>query len=152
MRMEVAEMMGMEGLGRRLRVLRGERDLSLQAAADQLGIDRGTLRDLELGIRVPQDTTLSKIARGYGVLTEDLLEGGTMDREGFTIILEGEVLEWVKERSEALDLQPSEFVLGVILKGYDWGRFHSSEDWLELERLTWLLRSYQFTNAAPPVQ
>jgi transcriptional regulator with XRE-family HTH domain len=62
-------------LAERLRVLRARKGLSLLAASEELGVDRHTLRDLELGQgRTPRYPTLAKIAEGYGVPVEDLLE------------------------------------------------------------------------------
>jgi transcriptional regulator with XRE-family HTH domain len=62
-------------LAARLRVLRARKGLTLLAASEQLGIDRHTLRDLELGRgRTPRYPTLAKIAEGYDVPVEDLLE------------------------------------------------------------------------------
>jgi transcriptional regulator with XRE-family HTH domain len=62
-------------LAERLRVLRARKGLSLLAASEELGIDRHTLRDLELGRgRTPRYPTLAKIAEGYDVPVEDLLE------------------------------------------------------------------------------
>jgi transcriptional regulator with XRE-family HTH domain len=63
-----------ESLAEKLRVLRAQRGLSLLAASKQLGIDRHTLRRVELGIQDPQYPTLAKIAEGYGVPVEELLE------------------------------------------------------------------------------
>jgi transcriptional regulator with XRE-family HTH domain len=62
-------------LAARLRVLRARKGLTLLAASEELGIDRHTLRDLELGQgRTPRYPTLAKIADGYDVPVEDLLE------------------------------------------------------------------------------
>jgi transcriptional regulator with XRE-family HTH domain len=62
-------------LAKRLRVLRARKGLSLLAASEELGVDRHTLRDLELGRgRTPRYPTLAKIAEGYDVPVEDLLE------------------------------------------------------------------------------
>jgi transcriptional regulator with XRE-family HTH domain len=63
-----------ESLAMRLRVLRAERGLSLTEAAERAGIQRQTLALLERGERHPHDPTLAKIAKGYGVPVEDLLE------------------------------------------------------------------------------
>lgn len=64
-------------LAERLKILRLRKGLSLLAASEQLGIDRHTLRDLELGRgRTPRYPTLAKIAEGYDVPVEDLLEEG----------------------------------------------------------------------------
>jgi transcriptional regulator with XRE-family HTH domain len=71
-------------LAGRLRVLRARKGLSLLAASEELGIDRHTLRDLELGRgRTPRYPTLAKIAEGYDVPVEDLLE-----KEPFLLSLE----------------------------------------------------------------
>lgn len=61
-------------LGRKLRVLRGERGLSMRSAAERCGVTKETLSALERGTREPHDPTLAKIARGYGVPFEELLE------------------------------------------------------------------------------
>jgi transcriptional regulator with XRE-family HTH domain len=57
----------------RLRVLRARQGLTLIEAAEQLGIGRDTLSELERGNRHPVMPTLAKIARGYGVPVEELL-------------------------------------------------------------------------------
>src|SRR5215211_1073303 len=65
----------MEGsLARKLRVLRAERDLLQAEAAALIGIAPVTLSELERGKRHPYAPTLSKIARGYGVPVEDLMD------------------------------------------------------------------------------
>lgn len=61
-------------LGRKLRILRGERGLSMRSAADLCGVTKETLSALERGTREPHDPTLAKIAKGYGVPFEELLE------------------------------------------------------------------------------
>jgi transcriptional regulator with XRE-family HTH domain len=61
-------------LSTKLRVLRAERGLPLREAADLVGVRPGTLSELERGLRHPHDVTLAKIARGYGVPVEELLE------------------------------------------------------------------------------
>src|SRR5215203_1770325 len=58
----------------RLRVLRARQGLTLIDAAKQIGIGRDTLSDLERGNRHPVMPTLAKIAEGYGVPVEELLE------------------------------------------------------------------------------
>jgi transcriptional regulator with XRE-family HTH domain len=60
-------------LARRLRMLRAERDLGLLEAADMLGVNRHTLRELETGKRLPYGPTLRKLSEGYGVSIADLL-------------------------------------------------------------------------------
>jgi transcriptional regulator with XRE-family HTH domain len=62
-------------LAEKLRVLRAQKGLTLVEASERLGVDRHTLRRLELGGgRRPQYPTLTKIAEGYGVPVEELLE------------------------------------------------------------------------------
>jgi transcriptional regulator with XRE-family HTH domain len=62
-------------LAERLRVLRAQRGMTLVEAAEQTGVGRDTLSDLERGRRHPVTPTLAKIAQGYGVPVEDLLGG-----------------------------------------------------------------------------
>jgi transcriptional regulator with XRE-family HTH domain len=66
--------MTQRSLADRLRLLRAQRGLTVKDAAQQLGVDRHTLRRLELGMQEAQYPTLAKIAKGYGVPVEDLLE------------------------------------------------------------------------------
>jgi transcriptional regulator with XRE-family HTH domain len=61
-------------LATKLRVMRAERGLTLRQAAPLLGVRPGTLSELERGARHPHDLTLAKIAKGYGVPVEELLE------------------------------------------------------------------------------
>jgi|SRR5215204_5685452 len=63
-----------ESLPTRLRVLRAERGLTLRDAEELTGVDKDTLSKIERGLRQPHDVTLAKIARGYGIGVEDLLE------------------------------------------------------------------------------
>jgi transcriptional regulator with XRE-family HTH domain len=61
-------------LAERLRVLRAQRGLSLTEASEMIGVNRHTLRDLELGKREPYGPTLRKITEGYDVPLARLLE------------------------------------------------------------------------------
>ena len=61
-------------LGQKLRVLRAQHGLSMEAAAKQIGVQAETLSLLERGKRQPYTPTLAKIAKGYGVPVEELLE------------------------------------------------------------------------------
>ncbi len=61
-------------LAERLRIIRAQQGLTLVQAAEKIGVDRHTLRDLELGRRSPYFPTMEKIAKGYGVPVEELLE------------------------------------------------------------------------------
>src|SRR5215213_7563987 len=58
----------------KLQVLRARQGLTLIEAAEKIGIGRDTLSDLERGNRHPVMPTLAKIAEGYGVPVEELLE------------------------------------------------------------------------------
>ena len=60
----------------KLQVLRARQGLTLIEAAEKIGIGRDTLSDLERGNRHPVMPTLAKIAQGYGVPVEELLEDG----------------------------------------------------------------------------
>jgi transcriptional regulator with XRE-family HTH domain len=61
-------------LARRLRVLRAERGLTLREAASLTGVAKETISDIERGLRHPHDPTLAKIAKGYSVPVQELLE------------------------------------------------------------------------------
>ncbi len=61
-------------LARKLRVIRAQRGLTLRQAAAEVDVTPGTLSELERGLRHPHDVTLAKIAKGYGVPVEELLE------------------------------------------------------------------------------
>ena len=61
-------------LARRLRILRAERGMTMREAADLVNVRPATLSDIEHGRSRPHDVTLAKIAEGYGVPVEDLIE------------------------------------------------------------------------------
>src|SRR5688572_5710358 len=61
-------------LAERLRILRAREGLTLTEASERIGITRHTLRSLERGGQEPHYPTLAKIAKGYGVPVEELLE------------------------------------------------------------------------------
>jgi transcriptional regulator with XRE-family HTH domain len=69
-------------LAERLRVLRARQGLSLTEASKRAGITRDTLSDLERGKRHAYMPTLAKIAQGYGVPVEDLLEEPALAGKG----------------------------------------------------------------------
>ncbi len=58
----------------KLRDLRVERGLTQKQAAELARVSPETLSDLESGKRSPYMPTLTKIARGYGVPIEELVE------------------------------------------------------------------------------
>ncbi len=61
-------------LAERLRILRARKGLTLTEASERIGITRHTLRSLERGGQDPHYPTLRKIAEGYDVPVEELLE------------------------------------------------------------------------------
>ena len=61
-------------IAEKLRDLRVERGLTQKQAAELARVSHQTLRDLESGKRPPYMPTLTKIARGYGVPLEELVE------------------------------------------------------------------------------
>ncbi len=61
-------------LAMKLRVLRAERQLSLRKASEVTGVDKVSLSRFERGLTHPQDRTLAKIAEGYGIPVEELME------------------------------------------------------------------------------
>jgi transcriptional regulator with XRE-family HTH domain len=61
-------------LADKLRILRAREGLTVTEASERIGINRHTLRSLELGGQEPHYPTLRKIADGYGVPVEELLE------------------------------------------------------------------------------
>jgi transcriptional regulator with XRE-family HTH domain len=67
-------------LATRLRRVRLERGLTLRQAAQQTGVTKETLSDLERARRQPHPPTLQKIAEGYNVEIRDLL-GPIVDEE-----------------------------------------------------------------------
>ena len=63
-----------ESLARKLRVLRAERGWTLNQAAERAGVQPETISDAEHGKRRPYTPTLTKIAKGYGVPIEELIQ------------------------------------------------------------------------------
>jgi putative transcriptional regulator len=70
-------------LGKRLRLIRAERKLSLRQAAREAGLAKETLGDLERGRRHPSDVTLAKLAEVYEIPLQELfdLEEGEQQEE-----------------------------------------------------------------------
>ena len=54
--------------------MRARRGLTIGAASEGVGVERHTLRDLELGRRSPTYPTLFKISTFYDVPVEELME------------------------------------------------------------------------------
>ena len=95
-------------LARKLRVLRAERGLTLREAAQRTGVDKDTLSKLERGIRHPHDVTISRLAKGYDVPVEELLEeralAGTPGKAEAPMGLSIEALYTEELREAALEL------------------------------------------------
>ncbi len=62
-------------LALKLRVLREERGLTQEQAAELADVTPRTLIDLESGKRPPYMPTVTKLASGYDVPVEELVEG-----------------------------------------------------------------------------
>ena len=63
-----------ESLPAKLRVLRAREGLTLVEAAERVQIGRDTLSSIERGHQRPTFPTLKRLAEGYGVPVEDLIE------------------------------------------------------------------------------
>jgi transcriptional regulator with XRE-family HTH domain len=96
-------------LAERLRVLRAQRGLTLAEASKMIGVNRHTLRDLELGKREPYGPTLRKIAEGYGTTVSALLTEAEPVPLGEAPVLEGQdVLEMDAKQLENLRVRARE--------------------------------------------
>jgi len=62
----------MKTLGKKIRELREEKDLSLRELARKLGVTAAFLSDIELGRRYPSDKVLSDMAKELGTSLENL--------------------------------------------------------------------------------
>ena len=60
-------------LGRNVRRLRGEMELSQEAFADNAGIHRTYVSDIERGVRNPTVTVLERLAKALDVTASDLI-------------------------------------------------------------------------------
>lgn len=59
---------------RKLRRLRAEKGLTMDALEERTGVSKRTISEIERGMRVPQALTLAKIARALGVDIDELTE------------------------------------------------------------------------------
>ena len=59
---------------RKLRRLRAEKGLTMDALEERTGVSKRTISELERGMRAPQALTLAKLAAALGVDIDDLLE------------------------------------------------------------------------------
>ena len=62
-------------LGLELQRIREEHGLTLLGASEKTGVSRRKISELERGLCVAYLPTLTKIAGGYGVAVEELLDG-----------------------------------------------------------------------------
>src|SRR5918995_1320226 len=93
-------------LARKLRVLRAERGLALREGEELTGVDKDTLSKIERGLRYPYDVTLSKLAKGYGVPVEALLEADSpQDPQQWKSVLAN-----VRRRQREVDAEVEELV------------------------------------------
>lgn len=61
-------------LGKKLRKLRRDRELTQQQVADFLGLSRAAYGSYELGRRQPDNHTLLKLSRYFGVTVDYLID------------------------------------------------------------------------------
>jgi transcriptional regulator with XRE-family HTH domain len=97
-------------LAERLRVLRAQRGMTLVEAAEQTGVGRDTLSDLERGRRRPVTPTLAKIAQGYGVPVQELLEEPAPLAEASQDLQWQKVWTSVRERQREVEDKVEELV------------------------------------------
>lgn len=95
-------------LSTRLRVLRAERGVTLREAAGLTGVRAGTLSELERGLHRPHDITLSRIARGYGIPVEELLEDPVLLGKAEAPEEAGPTPE-AGDEARIIDMSPAEF-------------------------------------------
>lgn len=84
-------MQSLEHFGKRIRLLRQEKNLSQQQLADLMFVTRKTVGNWENGNRMPDITMLSRLSRHLGVQTYELLdEISGPDEQPVVIIVEDE--------------------------------------------------------------
>ncbi len=105
-------------LARRLRLLRAERGWTLREAAPKLGVTPGTLSELERGVRHPQDVTLARIAKGYGVPFEELLEEPALAGKAEAPLSPEQALSIADDDSfrRAIEAVPTEELRGLVVE------------------------------------
>ena len=86
----------------RIRMLRKDRGLSQAELAEELGVAMNTVSIWELGKRMPEDTTITKIAK-YFVITEDYLRGKSEIGDLDSMMAELKRLGRIKEIDEDND-------------------------------------------------
>ena len=86
----------------RIRMLRKDRGLSQTELAEELGVAMNTVSIWELGKRMPEDTTIAKIAK-YFVITEDYLLGKSEIGDLDSMMAEIKRLKGIEEIKENID-------------------------------------------------
>ncbi len=132
-----------ESLPAKLRVLRARQGLTLIEAAEKLGIGRDTLSDLERGRRHPVMPTLAKIARGYGVPVEELLEETVLAGKAEAPLgsgqteasLEAELTNLWKSLAKRARMLRQRYHQGITYEGFSEDLAGLSEEHRHLERL-----------------
>jgi transcriptional regulator with XRE-family HTH domain len=145
-------------LARKLRVLRAERGLTLREATQRTGVDKDTLSKLERGIRHPHDVTISRLAKGYDVPVEELLEEPALA----TTPGKAEALETARSEPERPVQDPVHDLYGWVrdettedlkrraLEEAQYAKAPVREEWLEernADREAWLEKGRQRTLA-----
>jgi transcriptional regulator with XRE-family HTH domain len=103
--------MNRESLAKKLQILRARKGWGIVEAAEKTGVDRGTLSNLERGTQGAYNTTLQKIARGYGVDPAELIEGPPALREVVrgALLAEREKMAKAERRALASERTQSRF-------------------------------------------
>ncbi len=79
-------MLTLDAFGQRIRTLRSEKDLTQQQLADMMFVSRKTIGNWESGIRLPDISMLSRLARCLDVETYELLDAMYSDETQPTVI------------------------------------------------------------------
>ena len=79
-------MLTLDAFGQRIRTLRAEKDLTQQQLADMMFVSRKTIGNWESGIRLPDISMLSRLARCLDVETYELLDAMYSDKTPPTVI------------------------------------------------------------------
>ncbi len=105
-------------LGRKLRLLRAGRGMTLRSAADLCGVTKETLSALERGTREPHDPTLAKIAKGYGVPFEELIEEPALAGKAEAPLSPERALSIADDNSfrRTIEVVPTEELRGLVVE------------------------------------
>lgn len=96
-------------LGRRLRVLRTEQDLSLRALASEVGCSASALSQIESGLAWPSVWLLTRVARNLGASVDLLLDLGSPARIAHPLTVDSLALtSMVLETDESLPITPGD--------------------------------------------